>query len=147
MLFLTSGHAFAGYWTHDSRRDAFFKSLKKLLKHAQKGEAMELSRTGGTSARREVHEVWMLAEPFHLRAILSEIADGHLVALETTFMPLMRPFAEAIRESYGLLQRLHSYTDPETGELRHEFDGMLDVQCAREKGVTPLPIITQGIMA
>lgn len=147
VLFLTSGHAFAGYWTHDSRRDAFFKSLKKLLKHAQKGEAMELSRTGGTSARREVHEVWMLAEPFHLRAILSEIADGHLVALETTFMPLMRPFAEAIRESYGLLQRLHSYTDPETGELRHEFDGMLDVQCAREKGVTPLPIITQGIMA
>lgn len=80
----------------------------------------------------------MLAEPYHLAAIRSEVNEGRLTPLEATFIPFQRSFADAVREARELLMTLRA---------KGEFDGMLDVQTAREKGVTPLAIITQGIVA
>lgn len=145
VIFLSRGHAFAGYWCSEAARSAFFEGLKKLLAHARSPVGDE-DKSGGMLVRKDVREPWMLAEPHHLSAIRAEVQAGGLVPVEATFIPFQRPFSEAVEESNHLLRQLRPYIDSE-GKACHEFDGMLDVQTARDKGVTPLPIITQGVVA
>lgn len=78
----------------------------------------------------------MLAERHHLAAIRQQVDGGQLVPIEATYIPLQQSFAAATKESTSLLAVLD----------HREFDGMLDVQTAREKGVTPLAIITEKIV-
>jgi hypothetical protein len=138
VLFLTTGHAFPGYWTSDTARLEFIGGLAKLLDHA-KGEddAPGEKAFGGTSTARK-GEPWIFAEPHHLGAIREEIQERRLVPVEATFIPWQRSFREAVEEA---TRHLNDLRGPK------EFDGMIDVQTAREKGVTPLAIITAGIAA
>ncbi len=138
VIFLTKRHAFAGYWISDVARSEFIDGLGKLLDHARTSGKEPTEKNLGGKRESKVKEPWMLAEPHHLATICGEVRAGHLVPLETTFIPLQRSFAEAMSHSREMLMRL-----PGNGE----FDGMLDVQTAREKGVTPLAIIAQGIVA
>ena len=138
VIFLTSGHAFAGYWTSEAARLEFIEGLAKPLKHASAdGEASGKKALGGVREKK-VTEPWMFAEPHHLAGIRAQVRDGGLVAVEATYIPLQRSFADAVSESRRLLDDLRG---------AEEFDGMIDVQTARERGVTPLPIITQGTVA
>jgi len=138
VLFLTSGHAFAGYWTSETARLGFIDGLKKLLDHAKnQGDAPGEKAFGGTSTTRK-GEPWIFAEPHHLGTIREEVQERRLVPVEATFIPLQRSFRDAVEESTRLLSDLRG---------PQEFDGMIDVQSAREKGVTPLAIITVGTAA
>ncbi len=138
LIFLTSGHAFCGYWTSETARTGFIEGLPKLLKHARAdGETPGQKAIGGVREKKTA-EPWMFAEPHHLAGIRVEAREGRLVPVEATFIPLQRSFADAVSESKRLLEDLRG---PE------EFDGMIDVQTARERGVTPLAIITQGTAA
>lgn len=138
VLFLTSGHAFAGYWSSETARLDFIGGLAKLLDHAKNpDEAPGEKAFGGTSTSPKA-EPWVFAEPHHLGAIREEVQERRLVPLEATFIPLQRSFREAMEESVRLLSDLRG---------SNEFDGMIDVQTAREKGVTPLAIITVGAAA
>ncbi|MES2924517.1 MAG: hypothetical protein V4819_23395 [Verrucomicrobiota bacterium] len=168
VIFLTRGHAFAGFWTSSSARLDFIVGLANLMQHAETVEPTEAvnpakiatliarstgaggllrrvlaeplsDKTATTQGRNDgkVKEPWMFAEDHHLSAIRSAVEDGALVPLETTYIPLQRPYAESLRDAGDLLAQVPP----------PYFDGMLDVQSAREKGVTPLSIIFQGIVA
>lgn len=79
----------------------------------------------------------MFAEAYHLSFILNEIEKGALLPVETTFIPFQRSYADAVQNAEDRLRSLRI----------EDFDGMLDVQTARERGVTPLSIIYQGVAA
>jgi hypothetical protein len=162
VIFLTRGHAFGGFWTNSAVRLEFIAGLANLMQHAEAVEpakpADPTKRSAGaggllrrvlavppsdrnlpTPGRNDgkVKEPWMFAEDYHLSAIRSAVQDGALVPLETTYIPLQRPYAESLRDAGDLLDQVPAAY----------FDGMLDVQSAREKGVTPLAILFQGIVA
>jgi hypothetical protein len=162
VIFLTRGHAFAGFWTSSAARLEFIAGLANLMQHAEAVEPAKpadlTKRSAGaggllrrvlavppsekhllTPGRNDgkVKEPWMFAEDYHLSAIRSAVEDGALVPLETTYIPLQRPYAESLRDAGDLLAQVPAAY----------FDGMLDVQSAREKGVTPLAILFQGIVA
>ncbi len=138
VIFLTSGHAFAGYWTSESARVGFIEGLTKMPKHAKATGKVTQEKVLGGGREKNASEPWMFAEPHHLAGIRAAVLKGELVPVEATYIPLQRSFTDAVSESRQLLADLRG---PE------EFDGMIDVQTAREKGVTPLAIITQGTVA
>lgn len=138
LIFLTSGHAFAGYWMSEAARTRFIEGLTKPPAHAHtEPEAPSSKAIGGTVEIKKT-EPWMFAEAHHLAAIRDEVRAGRLTPVEATFIPLQRSFADAVTESTRLLDDLRG---------TQEFDGMIDVQSARERGVTPLAIIAQGVLA
>jgi len=110
--------------------------VDNLRKHAVECEetGSPLKLGGGSTL---VEERWMLTAPHHLAAIRGVLAAGQLVPVEATYVPLQRSFRQAVEEAQALLRRI----------TVEEFDGMIDVQTAREKGVTPLAIVTQGAVA
>lgn len=138
VIFLTTGHAFAGYWTSMNARMNFIEGLSKLPPVKENADAPPTPKDAAITERRaeRAKEAWMFVEIHHLEAIRDEIDGGGLCVMETTFIPLQRPFAEATKESSEFLLSPRGAA---------EFDGMLDVQTARDKGVTPLAIISQGI--
>lgn len=136
VIFLTAGHAFGGYWTSVPARMNFIDGLSKLPPVKEATPATPAAAAAADQREDRAKEAWMFAEPHHLEAIRDAIDEGGLCAMETTFIPLQRPFAEATKESGEFLMSPRGAA---------EFDGMLDVQTAREKGVTPLAIISQGI--
>lgn len=138
VLFLTSGHAFAGYWTSETARLGFIEGLTRMPKHAKATGKVTGEKVLGGGREKKASEPWMFAEPHHLAGIRAEVLKGGLVPVEATYIPLQRSFTDAVSESRQLLADLRG---PE------EFDGMIDVQTARERGVTPLAIITQGTVA
>jgi hypothetical protein len=159
VIFLTSGHAFTGFWTSGVERTEFISGLENLMRHAETEKpaasavpsvksaaakdllrsvlAMPSNERTDASKRNEFRltESWMFTEPHHLSAIRSAVEDGVLVPVEATFIPRQLPFSESLRDSAELLSQVPA----------SHFDGMLDVQSAREKGVTPLPIFFHGI--
>ncbi len=138
VLFLTSGHAFAGYWMSETARSGFIESLTKPPAHASgDAEASGAGALGGTREHKTA-EPWMFAEEHHLTAIRLAVREGLLTPVEGTFIPLQRSYTDAVTESRRLLEDLRG---------TEEFDGMIDVQSARERGVTPLAIIAQGVVA
>jgi hypothetical protein len=138
VIFLTSGHAFAGYWMSETARSGFIEGLTKPPDHAGgEGGAPGAEALGGRREQKAA-EPWMFAEAHHLAAIRREVRKGRLTPVEATFIPLQRSFTDAVTESKRLLEDLRG---------TQEFDGMIDVQSARERGVTPLAIIAQGVVA
>ena len=83
-------------------------------------------------------------------AIVNEIAAGNLIALEATGIALQRPFQDCVTEAAELLRRVLAETGLELQRPDRKpddplpFDGMLDIQTAREAKVMPLPIVSQG---
>jgi hypothetical protein len=146
VIFLVRGHAFAGCWLNVKAWEDFLEaSIQKAEEQAvylpethtpllgSSDGAIVSASQGGAKLKTP----WLFSERHHLEAILSEIEKGALLPLETTFIPLQRPYAEAVINAEERLRKLSL----------DEFDGMLDLQTAREQGVTPLSIIFQGIVA
>ncbi len=124
VIFLTTGHAFAGYWISEQARSNFIGGLGKMLDHASTGGSALPEKTLGGKRESSAKEPWMLAEPHHLVAIRAEVQARRLVPIESTFIPQQRSYADAVSESTKMLMGL-----PRIGE----FDGMLDVQTARKR--------------
>lgn len=136
VLFLVSGHAFCGTWTSEHARNAFFA---RLADHdAEDASLAPTAVLGGTVARRVGVTPWLFSERFHLTAIEAAVGAGDLVAVEATAIAERLAFAEAERAGRKKLR----------DAIREgSVNCMLDVRAARERGVTPLPIITDGPLA
>lgn len=136
VLFLISGHAFCGYWKSERARNAFFASLADH--DAEDSPPDPTAVLGGTVARRVGATPWLLTERFHLTAIGAAVKAGDLVPIEATAIAGRSAFADAERTGRKTLREA----------MRDRiFIAMLDVRAARERGVTPLPIITAGPVA
>ncbi len=136
VIFLTTGHAFAGCWTSDSARRGFLENLAKLGPVEDGEEPDEAGKS--EKCATEIKEPWMFSGLHNLTAIRREIRAGRLVPLEATYIPLQKSFKEATERGRHLLTSSNGTSG---------FDGMLDVQTARDRGVTPLAIVTQGVVA
>jgi hypothetical protein len=133
VLFLTTGHCFAGFWATDEARLEFQK-LPNLLKHASKVDARSL---GGGQTSNTVP--WFLTARQHLPMIRDQVEQGALIPLEATYVAQMQPFHSAVDAAKDILMNLKN-----SGE---GFDGMLELRTARDKGVQPLAILTEGVAA
>ena len=139
VLFLTSGHAFCGLWVSAEARELFFASLRdpKVTDEIQ-GRHTPL---GGTVVNRSAATPWMLTEPIQHDAIHRAVEDGSLLPVEATSMTCRTGLKQAIdRAKEKLRDAIHKVKDT-------NLDAMLDVRTARELGVTPLPILTDGPVA
>lgn len=136
VIFLTKGHSFTGYWATDTARDEFQK-IPNLLQFAQPQEAGNADAFGGGQTPNV--EPWFLTAQQHLAAIREQVRKGCLIPLEATYLALQQPFQSAIEEAAAIIDQLNSTSK--------DFDGMLDIKTAREKGLTPLAILVQGIVA
>lgn len=139
VLFLTTGHAFCGVWNSAGARERFFAGLRDPLLTG--GFPDRHGILGGTLVDRSAAAPWMLTEPVQHAAILRAVDDGFLVPVEASHMAYRSGLAEAIAAAKG---KLH---DAIGGIRDARLDAMLDVRTARERGVTPLPILTDGPVA
>lgn len=136
VIFLTKGHSFTGYWATEQARNEFQK-IPNLLQFAQPLEAGNADAFGGGQTPNV--EPWFLTAQQHLSAIREQVRKGCLIPLEATFLALQQPFQNAVVEATTTIEELRG--------ARDDFDGMLDIKTAREKNITPLSILVQGIVA
>ena len=139
VLFLTPGHAFCGLWVSAEARERFFASLADPMLTA--GIRPPNGALGGTVVNRSSVTPWMLTEPIQHEAILKAVGDESLLPVEATYMAYKVGLGEAIDEA---TTKLRTAID---GTKEKRLDAMLDVRTARERGVTPLPIVTDGPVA
>jgi hypothetical protein len=140
VLFLTSSHAFCGLWVSAEARKGFFDSLRnpKVTDEIQSRH----TPLGGTVVNRSAATPWMLTEPIQHDAILRAVDDGSLLPVEATVMTGRNGLKKAIDcAKENLRDAIHEVVK-ETN-----LDAMLDVRTARERGVTPLPILTDSPVA
>ncbi len=139
VLFLTSSHAFCGLWVSAEAREGFFDSLRNqdVIDEIQ-GRHTPL---GGTVVNRSAATPWMLTEPIQHDAILEAVDDGSLLPVEATLMAGRTGLKDAIDRAKENLR------DAIRVDKEKNLDAMLDVRTARERGVTPLPILTDSPVA
>lgn len=120
VIFLLEGHAFPGYWRSEALHDGFqhFKNLEDV-----KGDQL---RGGSASARLE--ESYTVPKTSYLE-VKTIVERGHLVPLEAVWLTNHSSFAESMAEGLANLRS------------EREFNSMIDVHAARDKGIAPLPIL------
>ena len=148
VIFLSKGHAFTGYWAGDEAWRDFFDTKKRLdaakdINPAAEGvqdktlDSIDPAKaSGGGMAVRDAD--WLLRATHHLALISREVKASHLVAVEATSVARLEAFGDAIK--LGRAQLAEAFA-------AGTFDGMIDVRTARDQRVTPLAIITQGVVA
>ncbi len=148
VIFLSKGHAFTGYWASDVAWRDFFDTKKRLNAAKDINPADEdvqdktlnsidpAKASGGGMASKDPD--WLLRATHHLALISREVKAGRLVAVEATAVARLESFRDAI--NLGRAQLSEAFA-------AGTFDGMIDVRTARDQRVTPLAIITEGIVA
>jgi hypothetical protein len=148
VIFLSKGHAFTGYWASDQAWRDFFDTKKLLdaaknIDPAAEGvqdktlDAIDPAKaSGGGMVARDPD--WFLRATHHLALISREIKAVRLVAVEATSVARLEAFGDAVK--LGREQLADAFA-------AGTFDGMIDVRTARDQRVTPLAIITDGIVA
>ena len=89
---------------------------------------MRLRATSDDAEMRMQREPWMFEGEEALAEIRKFVEDGTLVPFESTLVTSHGSFRRALTEG-------PRHLDPLT------FDAMLDIQAARDHGVTPLPLV------
>ncbi|HKE29740.1 MAG TPA: hypothetical protein VKB88_45640 [Bryobacteraceae bacterium] len=120
VLFLLEGHAFPGY----CRSVAAHRRLLNLHLEAPAGGAdmhPELLRH-----KPEIASDWTLDRRFYAE-ILRMVQEGHVVPMETTLIAGAEGFQRSVEQG---IENLQNPTD---------FQFLVDVSRARERGVTPIP--------
>jgi len=122
VIFLLDGHAFPGYWRSETYFDEFRQARPELVEPAA---AMLNRSTSGAVAQRDP---WII-EKENYREVVQYVNAGKLVPLEAIRLTENCGFWDAIeagRENLADKRKFHS---------------MVDIALAREKQVTPLPIL------
>jgi len=130
VVFLLTGHAFAGYWTTEEDQEKF-KTTKRdptaglddktfVSKFEEDPQAL--------AAENVLAPVEWKYDAQRLEEIRAAIEEGKLVAIEATYLTNSGSFSDACKVGASNL------------DDKDEFDSMLDIKLARDKGVTPLPI-------
>ncbi len=122
VIFLINGHAFPGYWrSEEDYRD--FYDPKKVVDRPAPEAVLERPAASPPGIQRR----WMSGSQAAV-SVLREVQRGRLVPLESVWLTDGHSFAEALEAG-----RRNLY---EPGA----FEYLVDVQRAREHGVTPLPL-------
>jgi hypothetical protein len=127
VIFLLNDHAFPGYWRTDRARESFLRALEKLA--SVPDGAVDGALGDGSAARERPSVAWSF-DAATLDVIVAAINGNRLVPLESVGLTRRSSFAEAI------LEAREYFSDAE----RPRFLAMLDLQTAREQGVTPIPL-------
>jgi hypothetical protein len=126
VIFLLEGHAFPGYWRASDYHDEFKVARPDEIQNIVRADSKV---TGVYGAQREP---WFLGKPTY-REIVQLVNSGKLVAIETVRLTENCGFWEAIDSGRENLR------------VQREFEAMVDVALAREKQVTPLPILGEQV--
>lgn len=123
VIFLTRGHALAGYWRSREGRQGFLDA--KSVLESQAAELID----SDSLLRADGQKYEWLAPSSAYEPIVSALWDDHLVPVQATAMARRLGFFAAIDEGIRELN------------ARDDFDALLDISSARSAGqVTPLPL-------
>jgi hypothetical protein len=122
VIFLLEGHAFTGYWRASDYHDEFKEARPEGIQDIVRANSQA---TGVFGAQIET---WFLGKPTY-REIVQLVNAGKLVPIETVRLTENSGFSEAVDAGRDNLR------------VQREFEAMVDIALAREKQVTPLPIL------
>jgi hypothetical protein len=122
VIFLLEGHAFPGYWRSETYFDEFRQARPELVEPA--AAMTNLNATGAVAQR----DPWII-EKENYREVVQYVNDGKLVPLESVRLTENSGFWDAVEAGRENLAD------------KREFHSMVDIALAREKQVTPLPLL------
>jgi hypothetical protein len=118
VIFLLEGHAFPGYWRYDGYHDEFLHpSEGKMPAASQEASGADVPKGN-----------WLFKEDTR-DEILRYVREGKLVPLETV----------RLTENCGFWEAVDAGMDNLSNE--NELQAMVDIKLARDRLVTPLPIL------
>ena len=124
VIFLTKGHAMAGFWRNKESRKKFHDTKKLLL--TREGKVIDPK----VYHSRNSQKVAWVYERDAYEQIVAAVRDDSLVPIEATGIALRQSFRQSLDDAIDNLD------DDEA------FDALLDIQSARTAGnVTPLPLV------
>lgn len=127
VVFLLTGHAFAGYW-RSSEQHAAFLEMKGLELMFGDEKIVAAAAAGSRSAVQQPG--WVLGPgEGELEEVRRHVRQRALVPLEATWLTARGGFLGSVVEGRNNLRSTA------------EFQAMIDVRLARDRGVTPLPLI------
>lgn len=122
VIFLLEGHAFPGYWRSETYFDEFRQARPELVEPA--AAMINLNATGALAQR----DPWII-EKENYREVVQYVNAGKLVPLESVRLTENSGFWDAVEAGRENLAD------------KREFHSMVDIALAREKQVTPLPLL------
>lgn len=121
VLFLLSGHAFAGYW----RSEALYESFRSL----PQGQAAPLKDgADGSGPGSTLNNPKGVIGKDQQREVQRHIHQGHLVPLEATWLTARGSFQAAAEEGRHNVRSA-------------DYQAMIDLRLSRDLGITPLPLL------
>lgn len=127
VIFVLEDHAFPGYWRTDTARESFCRRIASAASNV--GSASSAIHGDSGSAKGRPGAAWCF-DAGALPDIQRAIRLHHLVPLESVGLTGRSSLATAVSDAQSYFHK-----DEES-----RFLLMLDVQTARERGVTPLPL-------
>ncbi|HET7872368.1 MAG TPA: CHAT domain-containing protein [Terriglobales bacterium] len=121
LVFLLAGHAFPGYWRSDKARQKFIEVPRRPISEDETRAQMETRR------KARPPKPWVFND--HAE-VVQLVRSGDVIPLETVWLTEHKGFWEAVDAGMDNLRS------------KREFACMIDVQGARDKNVTPLPILS-----
>lgn len=121
VIILISGHAFPGYWRSEEDYLAFYNPTDPTAPTPTLEQRRQSTGDPGLQRR------WITGKT-EAAAVLREVQAGRLVPLETVWLTNGRSFSDALRAGR------HNLYAPGA------FEYLIDIQRAREHGITPLPL-------
>ena len=125
VIFLLTGHAFSGYWRSSDRHSEFLEMQGLELVFGGDDRDMP-GHAGGSSATN--NPGYVLGQSQH-REVRERVFQRQLVPLEATWLTSRGGFESSGVEGRNNLRRAS------------EFQAMIDVRLARDRGVTPIPLL------
>ena len=126
VIFLLNDHAFPGYWRTPTARERF---RARVAKSAKGDEAARKRPEKGGAATKGPSASWAF-DRTTLDEILADIDANRLIPMEAVDLSARTSIAQAIEDGRTYFEK----------DERKRFLSMLDIQSAREVGVTPLPL-------
>jgi hypothetical protein len=121
VLFLLSGHAFAGYW----RSEAAYESFRSV----PQGQASTVKEgSDGSGPRSTLNNPKGVIGKDQQREVQRHIHLGHLVPLEATWLTSRGGFQAAAEEGRHNVRSA-------------DYQAMIDLRLSRDMGITPLPLL------
>ena len=121
VLFLLSGHAFAGYW----RSEAAYESFRSV----PQGQAATVKEgSDGSGPRSTLNNPKGVIGKDQQREVQRHIHLGHLVPLEATWLTSRGSFQAAAEEGRHNVRSA-------------DYQAMIDLRLSRDMGITPLPLL------
>jgi hypothetical protein len=121
-IILLKDHAFPAYW----RAEEYHDELKAV--HPENIEEIVRANADLTATPNAQEEAWLLGAATY-REIVSLVNANKLVPIETVRLTENCGFWEAVSAGRDNLR------------VQRDFDSMIDIALAREKQITPLPIL------